>query len=109
MCKNMALEGEKHSTCFIYGTLQEKSVLEALLGRVPEAQEAVLGGYRRYLVVDEAYPGIRPSNDEKSEVLGLLLVRLTSHEMSIIDAYEGDDYKRLPVEVGGGLIMWINQ
>ncbi len=109
MCKNMGLEGEKHSTCFVYGTLQEKSVLEALLGRLPEVQEAVLGGYRRYLVVDEVYPGARPSSDENSEVSGLLLVGLTSHEMSIIDVFEGDEYQKLPVEVGGGLLMWINQ
>ncbi len=80
-------------------------MLKALLGRVPEAQEAVLGGYRRYLVIDEVYPGIRPSSNEKSEISGLLLVGLTSHEMSILDAYEGDDYKKMPVEVGDGLIM----
>ncbi len=84
-------------------------MLEALLGRVPEAQEAVLSGFRRYLVVDEVHPGIRPSSVESSEVSGLLLVGLTNYEISIMDRYEGDEYQRLPVEVGRGLIMWINQ
>ncbi len=94
-------------------------MLEALLGWVPEAQEAVLSGYRRYLVVDEEYPGIRvvdeeypgirPSSVENSEVSGLLIVGLTNYEVSIMDSYEGDAYQRLPVEVGRGLVMWINQ
>ncbi len=97
----MAIEWDIYSTCFVYGTLQISRILYALLGRVPEAQEAVLCGYRRYLVVGAEYPGIRPSSDEKSEVSGLLLVGLMSHEVSIFDAFEGEAYQKLPVEVGG--------
>lgn len=92
------------STAFVYGTLLYPENLRVLLGRVPAIVPAEVRGFARFSIVDEQYPGVVRASPE-SVVLGALLEDLTSEEMELLDAFEGDEYERVVVSatpVAGG-------
>lgn len=82
---------------FVYGTLMVPEVLLALLGRVPQLEEATLEGYRRFALPNECYPAISP--DARHNVQGRVLLGLTPSELALLDAYEGDAYVRTTVQL----------
>lgn len=75
---------------FTYGTLMYRSILQALLGRVPEMKHARLDDYRRCAISDPNRtakgPVIVPQRG--SVVTGYILLGLDSRELRILDLFE---------------------
>lgn len=82
---------------FVYGTLMSDAITRALLGRRVDRKPAVLNGFKRFHVKDEAYPAI--VRWENSTVSGMVLLDLKEDELMVLDVYEESDYKRIQVEV----------
>lgn len=87
-----------HSSVFVYGTLQYSKILDALLGRVPSSEQAIIKGYVRYGVRGEPFPAVVKAQNDESDVSGLLLSGLSPHEMDILDEYEGEQYTKCEVD-----------
>jgi gamma-glutamylcyclotransferase (GGCT)/AIG2-like uncharacterized protein YtfP len=86
-----------YGNLFVYGTLMEPRVVEYVLGRrFQRSSPAVLPGYRRFRVKDQAYPGITPSTGDRVE--GLLVFEVAD-QLTALDRYEGPSYSRQTVEV----------
>lgn len=86
-----------YSRLFVYGTLQDERVIRAVTGKVFASEPAILRGYRRYRVKDADYPGIKL--DATGSVEGLLLQKVDSDSLRKLDAFEGEYYTRLEVDV----------
>lgn len=69
-----------HQTCIRPFFTQ---ILKLVMGRVPQMQAATLKGYRRYRLVDRAYPGIL--EDPAGSVEGMLLTGVTQPELDLLD------------------------
>lgn len=84
---------------FVYGTLRDDDVIQAVLGR-PLAElsptRAHLPGYTALRVAGQVYPGLRTSSETAS---GLLLHGLTAADLNRLDAFEGEAYERVAVTV----------
>jgi gamma-glutamylcyclotransferase (GGCT)/AIG2-like uncharacterized protein YtfP len=89
---------------FAYGTLQFPLVLQALLGRVPDLEPAVLPGWRAAALPGRLYPGLVPGGGRAP---GQLLVGLTAGEWSVLDAFEGDAYDRCSLRLADGREAWV--
>lgn len=81
---------------FVYGTLMYPEFIEELAGRRYEMKEATLHGYRRYRVKEKIYPGVIPG---EGRVEGKLLLDVDPGSIQLFDMYEGEEYKRIEVEV----------
>ena len=81
---------------FVYGTLRDPKTCGGLLGRMPQQSTARLHGFMRLAVRGEAYPAIVPC--PQKSVDGLILRGLSAHELEVLDAYEGAEYRRVEVE-----------
>jgi len=86
---------------FAYGTLQFAEVLGALLGRVPEHRSAAVAGWRAACLRRLSYPGLVPADAVAGGGMatGILLTGLSESDWRILDAYEGDEYDLMPVEL----------
>ncbi|MBM9538013.1 gamma-glutamylcyclotransferase family protein [Desulfobulbus alkaliphilus] len=82
---------------FCYGTLQSSLVMKAVTGQEFSGQEATLNNWARFRVRDSEYPGIIPQQD--SLVSGKLYWGLSDEAMKKLDAFEGDKYERVIVQV----------
>jgi ADP-ribose pyrophosphatase len=75
---------------FVYGTLRDMALLEAVLGHpLPVAQRraARLEGYAACWAVGQAFPVLLPAPDAEAE--GLLLTGLDAQDMARLTFYEG--------------------
>jgi hypothetical protein len=93
---------------FVYGTLMNPQVVSTLLGRSwsPQEEAAILParlyGHARHRVQGHVFPATIPTKNQDDFVEGLLLPpTLSSLEMSLLDYFEGDEYRRMasPVHV----------
>ena len=91
---------------FVYGTLKDPAVQQAVFGRVVEGTPDALEGYHRGEITlgSRVYPIIRP--DEGSQVEGRVL-EVTLQELALIDRYEGSDYQRVQVTLKSGQRAWV--
>jgi gamma-glutamylcyclotransferase (GGCT)/AIG2-like uncharacterized protein YtfP len=85
------------SRLFVYGTLTSDAVVQELLGHRLFGRPAVLKGYRRTFDPDVGYPAIHPQ--EGATVAGKLLDGIDAGALAILDAYEGEHYRRVVVRV----------
>ncbi len=83
---------------FAYGTLLLPAIMHAVIGRRASGRAATLAGYARFLMGGETFPAIVP--DARRETRGLLFDDITRGELTRLDAYEGDLYAQVRVEVG---------
>lgn len=86
------------STCFVYGTLMFPEVLKALTGRVLHSEPAVIHNYRRYAIKNQVFPATVPSSTSADTVTGLVLFDLQPQDLEILDAFEGDEYYKVPIK-----------
>jgi hypothetical protein len=91
---------------FVYGTLRDPDLLAAVLGRRPDARNmapAAAPGFRTVTYPGRPYPALLRAPGAAAE--GTVLVGLTRLERTILDAYEGEEYRRMliPVIVEGEL------
>jgi len=82
---------------FAYGSLAAVEVMQALLGRCPPASPAVLEGFARYRLRNQAYPGIVPEPGGSTD--GVLYQGLDAASLLALDRFEGALYRREHVEV----------
>jgi gamma-glutamylcyclotransferase (GGCT)/AIG2-like uncharacterized protein YtfP len=82
---------------FVYGTLQDESLVERLLGRRLRWQPAVLDGYCRMLDASIGYPVVHQLAG--ASVDGRLLEEVDREALAALDAYEGREYRRVAVRV----------
>ena len=82
---------------FVYGTLLFEAVWMRLIGRTPSLTEGIVLGWTRKSIRGVSYPAI--CREEGSSVLGALVIDLTDHELSIVDAYEDVGYVKTQVNV----------
>ncbi len=97
---------------FFYGTLMDRMVLAAVLGRsLPPAaaKPASLEGHRRVFRAGASYPVLVPEPGEA--VAGILVEGLGQGDRRRLEAFEGRDYvlREMPVRLGrGGLApAWV--
>jgi gamma-glutamylcyclotransferase (GGCT)/AIG2-like uncharacterized protein YtfP len=91
---------------FVYGTLRDPAVQQAVFGRVVEAVADTLAGYEKgEITLDGTVYGIiRP--DAQSQVEGQV-IEVTPQELAVIDRYEGDDYQRFQVTLKSSQRAWV--
>jgi gamma-glutamylcyclotransferase (GGCT)/AIG2-like uncharacterized protein YtfP len=85
---------------FVYGTLRHSALLAAVLGHPigPETMlPAVAPRHRAAVYPGRIYPALTPAAG--GEAVGLLLTALSAFDRDVLDAFEGDEYRRAPIEV----------
>jgi hypothetical protein len=85
---------------FVYGTLRDPDLLGGALGRVIEPDHrlpAAAPGFRAVPYPGRIYPALLRAPGAAAP--GLLLINLSSFERDLLDAYEGDEYRRSPIPV----------
>ena len=87
---------------FVYGTLRDPDLRSAVLGRRTWATAALLArapGFATVHYPGRVYPALVRVPGSAAE--GLVLTDLTSFEIDLLDAYEGEEYRRtrLPVMI----------
>jgi gamma-glutamylcyclotransferase (GGCT)/AIG2-like uncharacterized protein YtfP len=77
---------------FVYGTLRDPDVLGAVLGRSATGLSAAAPGYAVVHYPGRVYPALlrRPG----ASAPGLVLTDISSFEIDLLDAFEGDEYRR---------------
>ena len=97
--------GDQGKSLFFYGTLVHPKILARVIGNDGShltVQNAVLDGAKLYHVKGEEYPGLirMPSSaGQVNAVKGTLVRGLTSADLACLDAFEGDEYERVPIRV----------
>lgn len=88
---------------FIYGTLRDNEVCEKVLGRTvlpTSLTPAYAKDYAIFKVADVSYPCLLPEKGTCAQ--GFILSDLTDEDLQILDRFEGENYKRVPIEVHVG-------
>jgi hypothetical protein len=83
---------------FVYGTLRDAQLRTAVLGRTlrPQAvHPARAPGFRAVHYPGRIYPALLRAPGAAAD--GLLLLGLTPFETDLLDAFEGDEYRRGPL------------
>ncbi|QEO14885.1 gamma-glutamylcyclotransferase [Agromyces intestinalis] len=102
---------------FSYGTLRLPHVQrETFGGQLPTRADALVGWRLRMLrIADPAvvalsgeaeHPILERTGDPADRVEGAVL-ELTAAQLAAADAYEVDDYARVPVTLASGLDAWV--
>jgi hypothetical protein len=85
---------------FAYGTLRDPDLLAAVLGRPLRPlglHPARAPGFRAVHYPGRIYPALIRVPGAAAE--GLLLTDLSAFERDLLDAFEGDEYRRAPIAV----------
>lgn len=77
---------------FTYGTLCLPEVMEKVAGKRFHSDDAVLKGYRSYLIRGHVYPGMIYTGDSRTN--GKLYYDIDDAALACVDAFEGDYYRR---------------
>jgi len=83
---------------FVYGTLCDPDLRAAVLGRVLPREAVHVArapGFRAVHYPGRVYPALLRAPGAAAE--GLLLLGLTPFENDLLDAFEGDEYRRGPL------------
>lgn len=84
--------------CFTYGSLMCEDIMSAVCGlRCQRHAAATLHGHRRHPVLGQHYPGMVPAAD--AAVTGVLYLDLPPVVWPRLDAFEGEEYARVPLAV----------
>jgi gamma-glutamylcyclotransferase (GGCT)/AIG2-like uncharacterized protein YtfP len=107
---------EEPTGLFAYGSLMWPAILARVcqgphphgLDSLPAAEAALLLDHVRLRVRGEDYPGLRPQPG--AQVEGRLYRPLSDSAWPLLDAFEGDEYERVPVPVlladGSRVLAW---
>jgi len=93
---------------FVYGTLMDPVIQFAVFGRATEGSPDRLAGYRKSSIRlgDRDYSIIEPEAGNSVEGLA---ITVSSTELSLIDHYEGEAYRRQKVTLVSGRQAWVYQ
>lgn len=105
LVRNIKSVMENKNKLFIYGTLMDSEIQELVWGRKTKGSSDILMGYKRSEIkIDRAtYPLIVLSKTGKVEGV---VIKVTNDELSKIDKYETDAYKRIEVILKSGKSAW---
>lgn len=87
-------------TLFAYGTLQDHDILLSVLGRTPHQAHMQVGyapGFAAVFYPNRVYPAL--VSRETAGAHGLLLSELSIDDLTLLDAFEGDEYRRAELVV----------
>jgi gamma-glutamylcyclotransferase (GGCT)/AIG2-like uncharacterized protein YtfP len=93
----MARQQSRSHALFAYGTLMDEDIMHRVSGFRLKGETATIRGYRRYGIVDAAYPGIIVA--EGQSVTGVVYHQVPKAAWKRLDDFEGDMYSRLPCEL----------
>ncbi|MBC7416441.1 MAG: gamma-glutamylcyclotransferase [Herminiimonas sp.] len=82
---------------FTYGSLMFAPVWERVVQGRYRSAAARLDGHGRFALVDDTYPGMVPMDG--ATVAGVLYFDVGVADMAMLDHFEGDEYRRTPVQV----------
>lgn len=85
---------------FAYGTLQDPDVLGAVLGRpvdMSRLRPATAPGYRAVFYPGRVYPALIRA--PQATPAGLVVADLSPLDLAVLDAFEGDEYRRETIVV----------
>jgi gamma-glutamylcyclotransferase (GGCT)/AIG2-like uncharacterized protein YtfP len=85
------------SDVFTYGSLMFPPVWERVVRGHYADSNAILRGHARFTVGGQAYPGIVTQPD--AQVEGVLYRGVTAGDLLLLDAFEGQEYRRIAVEL----------
>ena len=88
---------------FAYGTLQDADILAAVLGR-PVAPDSLVPatapGHAAVCYPGRVYPALVARPDAHAS--GRLIAGLAAFDLMVLDAFEGDEYRRAEIRVRAG-------
>ncbi len=84
---------------FTYGSLMFPEVWSRVVAGSYASMTATLAGHGRFAIQDELYPGMVPAAD--ASVRGTLYLDVAGDDLDRLDRFEGDEYRRLAVDVLG--------
>lgn len=84
---------------FVYGSLMFDAVWDLLITNRYQKTAVRLEGHARVCVKGEVYPGLIKA--EGRSVDGILVTGVCDADIRILDRFEGEHYRRVPVEVTG--------
>jgi gamma-glutamylcyclotransferase (GGCT)/AIG2-like uncharacterized protein YtfP len=93
---------------FVYGTLKDHHIQQAVFGRVAGGKPARLKGYKkiRLQLGHNTYPIAIP--DAKETIEGVV-ISVTPAELKSIDHYETGAYRREKITLESGQEAWVYQ
>lgn len=97
---------EKMTKLFVYGMLQDPSLLKDIIKRVPKMEIAHLKDFSLYNVFGEHYDGkglIVKAVKTKGLYINGRIIEVTDKELIVFDNFEGGGYKRKPVILYGNI------
>lgn len=91
---------------FTYGTLQDPAVQMAVFHRLVAGTPDMLVGYLKseIKIGFGVYPIIKVAPDHYVEGQ---VIEVTPQELSLIDRYEGTEYRRIRVTLQSGVAAWV--
>ncbi|CAA0087511.1 Uncharacterised protein [Zhongshania aliphaticivorans] len=85
---------------FTYGSLMCDDIMAAVTGSDTLLNEAaVLAGYKRYAILDEAFPAVVA--EPLASVVGKVYTGVDETNLARLDAFEGEWYSRKSLQVRG--------
>ena len=88
---------ERSGDLFTYGSLMCEDIMAEVASARLRCTPATLRGYRRFLVMDEEYPGVMPVAG--GVVSGIVYHGIAQASWQRLDRFEGEMYDRKPVTV----------
>lgn len=85
---------------FVYGTLQDRDILGAVLGRIVDPvrlRPATAPGFRAVTYPGRVYPALAPHPGDAAP--GLVIDGLDQLDFRVLDAFEGAEYRRARITV----------
>lgn len=92
---------------FSYGTLQQDTVQQQVLGRTVQTQPATLSGYCLDWNIFPPYPVAVPDDDAQAGPIEGLVLQIQETDLPHLDAYEGAAYLRVDVTLDSGMQAWV--
>ena len=84
---------------FAYGTLMFPTIIQAVIGRIPDQQPAMIAGYRRLVVAGELFPAIIANDESGDRVQGVIYLDISRKEWERLIAFEDPFYNLESVNV----------
>lgn len=82
---------------FTYGSLMFAPVWERVVQGAYRSSQAVATGFARYAIAGETYPGMIARDGAR--VPGVLYFDVVPVDVAALDAFEGIEYRRVPISV----------
>jgi gamma-glutamylcyclotransferase (GGCT)/AIG2-like uncharacterized protein YtfP len=82
---------------FTYGSLMFPRVWLRVVRGSYRSEPAVAHGFARFAIAGETYPGMVPRDGES--VAGVLYYDVSAPDIAALDAFEGEEYRRVAISV----------